>query len=148
MNNQHYDPEQSLFFLIKRTSKAFREKLNQNFAKAGHDVTSEQWRILRCLWQKDGQRQQDLANVVNKDKTCITRIIDSMEKRDLVVRIPDRLDRRQNLIYLTNKGKKLQEDLMQIFINTSIDAQKSIDPDQLSIFRKVLEEVYNNLTNS
>lgn len=148
MNIQYNDPEQSLFLLIKRTSKAFREKLNQNFAKAGHDVTSEQWRILRCLWQKDGQRQQDLADVVNKDKTCITRIIDSMEKRDLVVRIPDRLDRRQNLIYLTNKGKKLQEELMQIFINTSIEAQKSIDPEQLSIFRKVLEEIYNNLNNS
>ncbi len=147
MNTHDHDLEQSLFFLIKRTSKAFREKLNQNFAKAGHDVTSEQWRILRCLWQKDGQRQQDLADVVNKDKTCITRIIDSMEKRDLVVRIPDRLDRRQNLIYLTNKGKKLQEELMEIFAKTSIDAQKDIDPEQLAIFIKILDGIYHNLIN-
>lgn len=148
MNSQDHDLEQSLFFIIKRTSKAFREKLNQNFIKAGYDVTSEQWRILRCLWQKDGQRQQDLADVVNKDKTCITRIIDSMEKRDLVVRIPDRLDRRQNLIYLTNKGKKLQEELIKIFDNTSVDAQRDIDPEHLAVFRKILEKIYHNLTNS
>ncbi|MGQ9609995.1 MAG: MarR family winged helix-turn-helix transcriptional regulator [bacterium] len=148
MNSQDHDLEQSLFFIIKRTSKAFREKLNQNFTKAGYDVTSEQWRILRCLWQKDGQRQQDLADVVNKDKTCITRIIDSMEKRDLVVRIPDRLDRRQNLIYLTNKGKKLQEELIKIFDNTSLDAQRDIDPEHLAVFRKILEKIYHNLTNS
>ena len=110
----NYDPEQSVFLLLKQTSKAFREKLNRSFTEAGYDVTGEQWRIIRCLWHKDGQTQQDLSNVVNTEKTGITRIIDSMEKLDLVVRIPDRIDRRQNLIYLTNKGKRLQEELMRI----------------------------------
>ena len=119
MHYQDCDSEQSLLFLIKRTSRNFRKRLNRSFAKAGHDVTTEQWRILRCLQYQDGQRQQDLADVVHKDKTSITRIIDSMEKRDLVVRIPDRLDRRQKLIYLTNKGKRLQEELMQIAQTTS-----------------------------
>ena len=99
MNNEDQNSDQSLFSLIKRTSKAFRERVYQSFAEAGHDVTGEQMRILWYLWGKDGQIQQDLANVVHKDKTCITRIIDSMEKRDLVVRIPDKMDRRQNLIY-------------------------------------------------
>lgn len=142
------DLEQSLFLLIKRTSKIFRERLNRNFAKAGHDVTSEQWRIIRCLGHVDGQRQQDLADVVRKDKTCITRIVDSMEKRDLVVRIPDRLDRRQNLIYLTNKGKRLQEELMQIFMQTNLEAQEGIDPDQLDTFRNVLDKINHNLSGS
>ncbi|HGJ65449.1 TPA: MarR family transcriptional regulator [bacterium] len=145
MNNE-YNPEQSLFSLIRRTSKAFREKVNQNFAKEGHDVTGEQWRILWCLWGKDGQIQQNLADVVHRDKTCITRIVDSMEKRDLVVRIPDRLDRRQNLIYLTNKGKRLQEDLMRIFDETSLEAQKGIDTEELDIFKKVLMKILQNLT--
>jgi len=147
MNHQDYDQEQSLFLLIKRTSKAFREKLNNSFTKAGHDVTSEQWRILKCLWYKDGQVQQDLADVVHKDKTCITRIVDAMEKRDLVVRIPDKSDRRQNLIYLTNKGKRLQEELMQIFQQTSLEAQEGIDPKQLEIFKKVLAEIHRNISN-
>jgi len=147
MNYQDYDPEQSLFLIIKRASKSFREKLNQDFAKAGHDVTGEQWRIIRCLWYKDGQRQQDLANAFHKDKTAITRIIDSMEKRDLVVRIPDKEDRRQNLIYLTNKGKRLQEELMQIFLKTSLDAQEGIDIEQLEIFKNVMAKIQNNLSN-
>jgi len=142
------DLEQSLFLLIKRTSKIFRERLNRNFAEAGHDVTSEQWRIIRCLGHKDGQRQQDLADVVHKDKTCITRIVDSMEKRDLVVRIPDRLDRRQNLIYLTNKGKKLQEELMQIFLQTNLEAQDGIGTDQLDAFRDILAKINHNLSGS
>lgn len=147
MSHQNLDTEQSLFLLIKRTSKAFRERLNNNFVKAGYDITSEQWRILKCLWCTDGQVQQDLANVVHQDKTSITRIVDSMEKRDLVVRIPDKSDRRQNLIYMTNKGKRLQEELMQIFDKTSLEVQEGINPEQLEIFKKVLAEIYSNLTN-
>ena len=144
----NYDPEQSVFLLLKQTSKAFREKLNRSFTEAGYDVTGEQWRIIRCLWHKDGQTQQDLSNVVNTEKTGITRIIDSMEKLDLVVRVPDRIDRRQNLIYLTNKGKRLQEELMRIYKDVSLEIQEGIDPEQLDIFRQVLTRIHNNLTNS
>ena len=148
MHRQDYDPEQSLFLLIKRTSKAFLRRLNRNFAEAGHDVTSEQWRILRCLQKEDGQRQQDLANIVRKDKTSITRIVDSMEKRDLVVRISDKFDRRQKLIYLTNKGKRLQKELMQIVQETSLEAQQGVGPEHLDICRNVLKEIHGNLSAS
>ncbi len=122
--------------------------MNRSFAEAGHDVTSEQWRILGCLWRRDGQRQQDLANVVHKDKTSITRIIDGMEKRDLVVRIPDKLDRRQKLIYLTDKGKRLREALMQIVQRISFKAQQGINPEHLDVFRDVLTTIHGNLSES
>lgn len=146
MHDQDHDSEQSLFSLIKRTSKAFRRRLNHRFAEAGHDVTSEQWRILRCLWHKDGQRQQDLADVVHKDKTSITRIVDCMERRDLVVRVHDRLDRRQNLIYLTNKGKRLQEELIQIARRISVEAYQGVAPEDLDIVRRVLTTLHDNLS--
>lgn len=144
MNDQ--DLEQSLSFLIKRTSRAFRTRLNQVFTEAGYDITSEQWRILRCLWYQDGQIQQNLADYVHKDKTCITRIIDSMEKRNLVVRIPDKEDRRQKLVYLTNKGKELREESMKLVQKVSLEAQKEIDPEHIDILMKVLEKISNNLS--
>ena len=147
MHHQNNDHKQSLFFSIKRTSRAFRRRLNQGFDQTGHDVTSEQWRILTCLWHQDGQRQQDLADIVHKDKTSITRIIDSMEKRDLVVRIPDGVHRRQKLIYLTNKGKRFREELMQIVQKTSLEAQEGIELELLNIFKDVLKKIHDNLSN-
>ena len=148
MHHQDYDTEQLLFFRIKRASIAFMRRLNRNFAEAGHDVTIVQWRILKCLWHKDGRRQQDLADVVHRDKTSITRMIDGMEKRDLVVRIPDRLDRRQKLIYLTGKGKRLREELMQIVQKTSSEAQQGIDQERLDVFGDVLAKIRSNLSNT
>ena len=146
MNHQDQNSEQTLFFLIKRTSKAFIRRLNRNFSQAGQNITGEQWRMLRCLWYQDGQRQQDLAEKAHKDKTSITRIVDSMEKRDLVVRIPDRLDRRQKLIYLTDKGKRLREESMQVAQKTSLEAQQGIEPEHLDVFRDVLAKIHNNLS--
>ncbi len=147
MHHQDLDLGQSLFFLIKRTSRAFMRRLNRSFAEAGHDVTGEQWRTLTSLWYKDGRRQQDLADVVHKDKTSITRLLDGMEKRDLVVRIPDRLDRRQKLIYLTDKGKRLREELMQIVQRTSLGAQQGIEPEHLDVFTDVLAKIRENLSS-
>ena len=100
-----------------------------------------------CLWYKDGQRQQDLADLVHKDKTSITRTIDGMEKRNLVVRIPDRLDRRQKLIYLTDKGKRLREELMRIVREISLEAEKGIKPEDLDVFKGVLAGIRENLSN-
>ncbi len=147
MHHQDHDSEQPLLFLIKRTVRAFIRRLNRSFVAAGYDVTSEQWRMLRWLWHRDGQRQQDLADVAHKDKTSITRIIDGMEKRDLVVRIPDRLDRRQKLIYLTDKGKRLREELMQIVQRTSLGAQQGIEPEHLDVFTDVLAKIRENLSS-
>ena len=148
MHQRDQDAEQLLFFRIKRATIAFMRRLNRNFAEAGHDVTIVQWRILKCLWHRDGRRQQDLADVVHKDKTSSTRVIDSMEKRDLVVRIPDRLDRRQKLIYLTDKGKRLREELMQIVQKTSLEAQRGIEPERLDTFRDVLAKIHDNLSSA
>ena len=146
MNYQDQNSEQALFFLIKRTSRAFVRRLNRSFSEAGYDITGEQWRILRCLWYKDGLRQQDLAERVHKDKTSITRTIDSMEKRDLVVRIPDKLDRRQKLIYLTDKGKRLREKSMEVAKKMSLEAQQGIESEHLDVFRDVLTKIHGNLS--
>ena len=70
-----------------------------------------------------------------------------MEKRNLVVRIPDRLDRRQKLIYLTDKGKRLREELMRIVREISLEAEKGIKPEDLDVFKGVLAGIRENLSN-
>jgi DNA-binding MarR family transcriptional regulator len=70
-----------------------------------------------------------------------------MEKRDLVVRIPDRLDRRQKLIYLTDKGKRLREESMKVVQKTSVEAQQGIESEHLDVFKDVLAKIHGNLSS-
>ena len=92
------DLNNSLGYLVNHAARTLVNGLSKNFAEAGWDVTAEQWRVLVNLWDKDGRTQQELSQATGKKKTSITRLIHGMEKRNLVVRVPDQRDRRQNLI--------------------------------------------------
>ena len=64
------------------------------------------------------------------------------------MRIPDTIDRRQKLIYLTPKGKVLQKDLIRLAQKTLDEAQQGIEPAHIDICKNVLQKVYRNLSNS
>src|ERR1700685_3438205 len=113
-----YKLEESLGYAMGRATRTLGALVNRNLARAGYDVTCEQWSVMANLGKKNGQSQQELAGLICKDKTSVTRLIDNMEKHSLVVRIPDKADRRQKLIYLTKKGKDLQEKLVVIIQQT------------------------------
>lgn len=62
---------------------------------------------------EDGMSQQSMAKLTCKDKTSVARLLDNMEKRDLIVRIDDKHDKRKKLIYLTHKGKSIKGQLTE-----------------------------------
>lgn len=140
-----YKLENSLGYIMGRAARGLGARLNRNFAEAGYDVTCEQWGVLINLWRKNGQSQHELTATACKDKTSVTRLIDGLEKRNLVVRTPDKVDRRQKLIYLTNQGKKFQKELLHIVEKTLDEAQQNIPARDMETCKKVLTRVYENL---
>ena len=142
-----YKLEESLGYMMGRAARSMGMRLNHNFLEAGHNVTCEQWGVLVNLWRRNGQSQQELAGTTCKGKTSVTRLIDILEKRNLVVRTPDKVDRRQKLIYLTNKGKEFQQELLYIVEKTLNEAQQSIHAKDIDTCKKVLCRVYENLSD-
>lgn len=140
-----YKIENSLGYIMGRAARSLGVRLNRNFSEAGYDVTCEQWAVLTNLWRKNGQSQHELAATACKDKTSVTRLIDGLEKRDLVVRTPDKVDRRQKLIYLTDQGKEFQKELLPIVEKTLNEAQQNIQVKDMDTCKKVLSRVYENL---
>ncbi len=145
MPQMKYNIEGSLGSIVRRAERALINKLNQYFKKNGYDVTTEQYRVLISLWNKDGQNQQELAEATFKNKTSITRLINGLEKKNLVVRIPDRTDHRNKLIYLTKKGKELPKVLAGLAKKTLKQAQAGIPEDEIETCKKVLCRVIQNI---
>lgn len=144
MAKEKYVIEESVGYIMGRATRTLGALVTHNFTAAGYDVTCEQWAVLVNLGKKNGQSQQELAGLTCKDKTSITRLIDNMEKHSLVVRIPDKSDKRQKLIYLAKKGKDLQEKLVLVIQKTLQKAQKSIKTNDLETCKKVLNQIYEN----
>ncbi|MCP4199702.1 MAG: MarR family transcriptional regulator [Proteobacteria bacterium] len=140
------DLDDSIGQLLGRTTRAMAAAMQSSFAKAGYDVTVEQWVILVNLWRLNGQFQKQLAENTYKDKASVTRLVNGLEKRNLVVRIPDEADQRHNRIYLTNKGKALQNELISLAKKTNTITSRGIEEQHLQIFKAVLIQLHANTT--
>ena len=127
-----------------KVSAAINRKLYRNFRQYNIDITPEQWTVLLYLWEKDGVTQQELCNATFKDKPSMTRLIDNMERLNLVVRISNKMDRRTNLIHLTKRGHDLEEMSRFVANKTLKEALKGLTIEELDISQEVLRKVFTN----
>lgn len=140
-----FDLESSLGFLLNRAAVLLKNELSRLFKSNGHDVTPEQFAVLMSLWQKDSQTQSELADRLFKDKTNLTRILDGMEKRELVVRKKHEEDRRSYRIHLTSKGRKMKESLIPMARTANDKATVAMKPNEVKILHRLLQQIFNNL---
>ena len=136
----------SLIFAILngKVSAAINRRLIRNFRENDLEITPEQWTVLLFLWEKDGVSQQELCNVTFKDKPSMTRLIDNMERQNLVVRIASKSDRRTNLVYLTRQGRELETRARTVANRTLKEALDGISIDELRVSQEVLKKVFSN----
>src|SRR6201992_1880577 len=114
MPNSQFKKGELYSFITGKASTAIARRLQKKFNTAGLNLTIEQWSVLYQLWKEDGRSQQELCNATYRDKPSITRLVDNLEKLQLVKRVPSGDDRRINLIYLTKQAQKLQEENMAL----------------------------------
>ena len=145
MSNNHFKKGELYSFVTGKASTAIARRLQKKFNNAGLNITIEQWSVLYHLWKEDGRSQQQLCNATFRDKPSITRLVDNLEKLNLVKRVASENDRRINLIYLTRNAQKLEEETMQIADETLNEALKSVSPDKIDVCKEVLQIVYDNL---
>lgn len=127
--------------LNSRIKKCFFDKLQEN----GINITPEQFLVLDILWDKQSISQQNIADIIQKDKNSVTKIIDSLEKKNLVKRVVDKKDRRINKIELTEEASALEKKTTEVAINFMNDVIKGIDNQELDLFVNVMRKLKNNL---
>lgn len=127
--------------LNSRIKKCFIDKLQEN----GINITPEQYLVLDILWEKQSLSQQNIADIIQKDKNSVTKIIDSLEKKNLVRRVMDKNDRRINKIELTDEALALEKITTEVAINFMNDVVKNIDTKDLDTFVNVMRQLKNNL---
>ena len=146
MPNNQFKRGELYSFITGKASTAIARRLQKKFNQAGLNLTIEQWSVLYHLWKQDGISQQELCKATFRDKPSITRLVDNLEKLNLVKRSASKNDRRMNMILLTPDARVLQEQTMEMANQTLNEALESVPADQIEICKDVLKIVYDNLT--
>ena len=108
---------EQLSSMIYRLNKLLRQQMQNELR--GFGITVDQWIALRQVDLKSGNlNQKDLAVACFKERAAITRMIDLMEKKDLIERGVSKQDRREYLLYITDKGSNLYKETESLIIKS------------------------------
>ena len=126
--------------LIARTHKTFRNRLTG--ALRDHDLTAQQFRVLRCLYESDGLPARELVVRLSSDSSTIMTLIDRLEKKGLVRRVTDQKDRRVNRIHLTDNSKTMMPQILNRVDRFEKTIEDRFGVDEIEQLRKTLSELY------
>ena len=122
-----------------------KKRANVILKETDCDLTFEQLMVLFILNGNEGQNISQIAERADRERTTISRMIDGLEKRNLVVRIPDKIDGRQKILYLTKLGKNRIDQLapqQEAFHNI---IYHNVRPAELNAALGILKRIADNL---
>lgn len=79
-----------------------------------YGIGSGQFIFLIVLYHKDGVRQEEMSYFLDIDKGTTARAIKKLEDEGYVHREIDPRDHRAQLVFLTQKAKDIEEDILKI----------------------------------
>ena len=132
--------DESIGFQLSRATRKISQLLSSRFEPYG--VTTEQFATLQRLAERDGVSQKELASRAEKDQTNMTRILDQLERKGLIVRRPNAEDRRSFLIYSTEKGNRLAAELAPLERATLDALLEGLPDDRIEAFRAALSHLW------
>jgi DNA-binding MarR family transcriptional regulator len=129
---------------IALTTKEIQYAFKRFAADLDMDVPVESLGILLAVYyNNEDVIQQDIAEIIKKDKSVVLHQIDSLEKKNLVQRIVDANDRRRNIIKITDKGMQLIDDVNVKFNALYALLSEGLNTSEMEIFHKVLNHLSN-----
>ncbi|MFO8236519.1 MAG: MarR family winged helix-turn-helix transcriptional regulator [Bacteroidales bacterium] len=126
-----YSFESSLGRLTQQVSKGLGHLLEEKFSRAGYDIGAAQWTVISYLKARGPSTQKEIGNFMKYNKVMIKRIVDKLQSKGYVRRIPDDDDRRYNIVELTVSGKNLYVKLSSFAASTLEEVYKDIKHEEL-----------------
>ena len=148
MNHEMQIPskfEKSIAPWIGKTEKMMGMFMRDAFAKAGVEITKEQFIVLAKLEQQDGIMQKDLAYITERNKGSLARVVNTMEKKNYVARIPSEVDKRINCIHLTRHGREIFEKVQPIVWDCINQMQKGLSEEEIRKAIHIIKRLQQNI---
>jgi MarR family transcriptional regulator, transcriptional regulator for hemolysin len=134
---------ESFWRLIGLTGQAMRSYADQRLK--GYDLTVEQLQVLKRTDVHQGQAQRELSLATGKSQANMTRILDRLEKKNRIVRRRNPEDRRSSLVFLTEDGAALRDEVVRLFAGLRAELVAGIAGDKQAIAIEVLGAIRENI---
>ena len=141
------DPEYNAMMRINDISRLHRDIVRRNSDDDG--LPSSYRLLLFHLSQLDpGVTQLTLVKAAHLKPPTVSVTLQKMEADGLVIRKSNEHDLRQTLVYLSDKGRAINEKIHASFVNGDAVAIAGLTEDEKRTLCKLLDKVVDNLVNA
>jgi MarR family transcriptional repressor of mepA len=145
-----FELHDALSFKIIQTGKLLLKKINADFLALNTEITFEQMGVLYFISTKGNEDviQQDIAEMMNKNKSAILRSIDILEKKNYLTRVKQNIDRRSNVIRIAEKGNQVLQKTKELFLSLEAVISKDLTENEKKDCTVVLSKIKHKCNNN
>ena len=140
MTTCHHDNLGRRIYLVSQAIRNNIDRLLKPF-----DLTREQLHLLKNLDLQQGKTQSQIGASTGKSAANTTRILDRLEKKNLIVRRENPADRRSQLVFLTAQGVDLSQEMSRLLETLSTRIEENIDKHDMAVVVRALDRIEANL---
>jgi DNA-binding MarR family transcriptional regulator len=107
--------------------------------------TFPQWRYLRELWEEDGLSQRELSDRVGRQAATTVTALRILKRSGLIRIAPAKEDKRKRRVFLTAKGRALNESLTPLIIDIESRVLDTVVDGELASFKRTLATMQENI---
>ncbi len=137
--------EEVILFQIDRTSKVSKIHSQKEFDRKKLGITIDQWVLFKIIEESQPISQKELADKSKRDPASITRTLDILQRKALVLREPIPDNRRQYNIRLTDKGAAFVKEHMKMIDRHRKASVKGFSEKELETLKEMLLRIQTNM---
>ena len=130
-------------YLLNRAGARIATAFGEDVRPLG--ATLQMWRVLAALREKDGRRMGDLSLTTSIEVSTLTRLVDGMAKKGLVVRRRADQDARVVMLHVTAAGRRLTSRILPIAQRYERVALAGFDEREAATLKAALRQLYANM---
>lgn len=140
----HLDPRKSPMLLINEITRLMGDKLRE--VDADNPITQRSERLLLIeLSKRDGRTQLDLVKATHLKAPTISVCLQKMEHEGYVTRRPDEYDLRATRVFLTEKGRSIDDKMKKRIHNEEDIAMHGLTEGEKETLVKLLTKIKTNI---
>lgn len=130
---------------IGKTMKHIDLYINARLSEKGVNLSRQQVVLMKILNEDGPLPQNNLAFLTDRDKTSLTRLVNGMEKKNLVARTTSPEDKRVNLVHITKKGEKVLNETAPALLAIASEMESGISAEEVETVIRVMGKIQENI---
>ncbi len=131
-------------FQVLQIHKAHRSRAEAALNKLGLHTGQEM--LLLQLWIEEGIPQSQLAASMEVEPPTATKMLQRMERAGLIERRPDPEDARISRVYLTERGRALEQPVLDVWKQLEAQTVAGLSLTEQALLHRLLMQILTNLS--